>query len=432
MIVGPANGGRTARRRRRRRAARRACSSTTGRRRAASRAGRPRRRRRARAVGGFTTAFELVPLSPRRARDFDDYVGEGAEQRTRGFVPKAVLLRRYPLRGRSSSTPPATATRRRRRTIGGRAPTSAPRRRRRHQAQAGGAESGARTRSARTAAARARRRRRRRARRRRRRLGGSLGGAAAPPRRPRRRCACTISTRCAGGAALYTAGCLLRLRHATAAAGGGARSRGLFDDDSDALHLYGAAPDGWGGRNPPEPACCAVLRFGVEGDARVEQLAVAPDRRADGWERRLLDAAEPRAPPQRARAAGAPPPRSPRRACCSSRSATPRPSPVAVEGAGRVDFTAVHSHLTTSSTAALHHDAEGEDTARGAEVLAQLHDHGVHDRRSGANREVKFPRSGLLDKDFANKVKRGERVLVDESGSNGRRRKSPSSSRRVT
>ena len=110
---------------------------------------------------------------------------------------------------------------------------------------------------------------------------------------------------------LYTAGCLLRLRHATAAAGGGdEQPAGLFDDDSDALHLYGAAPEGWGGRNPPELACCAVLRFGDEGGARVEQLAVAPDRRADGWERRLLGAAEAAARRRSARAVAlrAPPP----------------------------------------------------------------------------------------------------------------------------
>ena len=334
----------------------------------------------ARAVGGFTTAFELVPLSLQRAlATTDDYVGEGAEQRTRGFVPKAVLLRRYPLPwsllvDASGDGYEATATFDRRP-----GPDECSRRRRRHQAQAGGAESGARGRAPRGRHAARARRRRRRARRRRRRTRGSLDGAAAPPTAPPSEEVRVYDFDEVQRVALplYTAGCLLRLRHATAAAGGGdAQPAGLFDDDSDALHLYGAAPDGWGGRNPPELACCAVLRFGDEGGARVERSRYArPPRRRPAAARARRRR---RAPPQRARRR-ARRRRSPRRACCSV--ARLRRGQAGVEGGGKIEFHSSFFTLTTLSLPFASAIAMPERNHLREKVLAQLHDHGVHDRR---------------------------------------------------
>ena len=218
---------------------------------------------------------------------------------------------------------------------------------------------------------------------------------------------------------LYTAGCLLRLRHATAAAGGGgAQPAGLFDDDSDALHLYGAAPDGWGGRNPPGLACCAVLRFGDEGGARVEQLAVAPDRRADGW-----GGAARRRRGRRA-------PRSARASRCGRRRhRDAHAARVARLRGGRagwlskevaeVDFTAVHSQLDAVFAAAFR-------IAMPEKAPPVVHEFWLSSTitectidTATQTAEAKFlSKWHFVDKDFANKVKRGERVLVDESGSN--------------
>ena len=341
----------------------------------------------ARAVGGFTTAFELVPLSLQRAlATTDDYVGEGAEQRTRGFVPKAVLLRRYPLPwsllvDASGDGYEATATYDRRpgpdemllaagdaikrkqaalkaaREDALREDGMLPERDDDDGDALGGGGGG---------------------------LGGSLDGAAAPPAAPPSEEVRVYDFDEVQRVALplYTAGCLLRLRHATAAAGGGGEQpAGLFDDDSDALHLYGAAPDGWGGRNPPELACCAVLRFGDEGGARVEQLAVAPDRRADGWERRLLDAAEAAARRRSARAVAlrAPPPLTATRMLLESLGyAEAEPGWLSKEVGG---FHSSRFHSRPCRAPFRPSRREGVH-----EFWLSSHDHGVHHRRSAFRR----------------------------------------------
>ena len=188
-------------------------------------------------------------------------------------------------------------------------------------------------------AARARRRRRRRARRRRR-TRRQPRRPRRPPRRPRRRCACMTSTRCSGSRCRCTrrAACCGSM---AAAGGGGEQPAGLFDDDSGALHLYGAAPDpGWA--QPARAACRGAARRRGRR-ARVEHSrsrpTAAPAAGAAAARRRRGR----RAPQRACRALRAPPPLTATRMLLESLGYA-EAEQVAVEGGGKIDFTAASSH----------------------------------------------------------------------------------------
>ena len=259
--------------------------------------------------GGFTTAFELVPLSLQRAlATTDDYVGEGAEQRTRGFNPEG---------GAPPPLPTAVSSRRR---LGRRLRATATLDRRpgpdemllaagdaikRKQAALKAAredmlrEDGMlpkRDDDDGDALAAA--------------VAGSAAASAArprrPPRRPRRRCACSTSTRCSGSRCRCTrraacCGSATRRRRRAATT----RSPPASSTTTATRSTCTARRRTPGATCPSSRAarCCALATRAL----RVEQLAVAPDRRADGWGGGSTPPRPPRAAAARAPSRAAPP-----------------------------------------------------------------------------------------------------------------------------